>query len=236
MDYSSKFAIGARSVGQRFGVLRPIVRLYRAYFSKSYEERFNKALLNAIRTADVVWDVGANIGLYTQLFAERAKAGCVVAFEPSPRSFAILKKATSDKRNVQLHNVALAEFEGLADFYVNPDDASGVTDSFAKHEGGANLVQVSVSRGDDFALTQVPNVIKIDVEGFELEVLKGLSDTLRSDQLRAVFIEVHFLELARRDLRKAPAELVALLKEGGFSVSWIDPSHIAAERVNTIRR
>lgn len=75
-----------------------------------------------------------------------------------------------------------------------------------------------------------PNVIKIDVEGFEVEVVQGLSQTLSDRRLRAVFIEVHFLEISKRGLRDGVGRLKTSLENAGLSVRWLDPSHIVARR------
>jgi hypothetical protein len=94
MDYSGAFAVRARALGQRLGILRPIVRAFRWLLSKSYEEQFHRSLLDAIHPGDLVWDIGANVGVYTFLFADRVgPSGAVVAFEPSPRPYATLQAA-----------------------------------------------------------------------------------------------------------------------------------------------
>lgn len=73
-------------------------------------------------------------------------------------------------------------------------------------------------------------MVKIDVEGFELDVLKGMSGLLADPALRAIFVEVHFLALANRGLHTAPADMIALLRAAGFEIQWIDPSHFGATR------
>ncbi len=86
MDYSSAFAMRVRVFGQKVGVLRPLVRVYRRLLSKPYEERFHQSLLNAIRQGDVVWDIGANVGVYTVLFADRVGPSGTVVAAPMQRS------------------------------------------------------------------------------------------------------------------------------------------------------
>ncbi len=230
MDYSGAFAIKARAFGQKLGVLRPMVRAYRRLLSKSYEDRFHNALLNAIRPGDVVWDIGANVGFYTKLFADRVgPSGAVLAFEPSPEQFASLTAAIAGRANVQTQNVALSNASGTANFYLN-GSGIGVTDGLAPSAGNARVVEVCVERADRFGAPNPPCVIKIDVEGFEFEVLQGLSGLLPNQALRAIFMEVHFLQLANRGLPDAPRDMMAILRAAGFNVRWVDPSHIAAIR------
>jgi FkbM family methyltransferase len=233
MDYSSPLAIQVRRLGQKLRVLRPAVRLYRLIFPKGYEQRFQDKLLGAIFEGMIVWDVGANVGVYTKLFAERVGlSGKVVAFEPSPKTFPILRDATRAYPTVLIHNAALSNEDGGATFYISKTDTGhGTTDSLIPSKRAeADAVIVTALRGDSPKLGPTPNVVKIDVEGFELEVLQGMSGILSKAELRAIFIEVHFLELMNRGLAAAPQQIVDILHAFGFTVSWTDPSHIAAER------
>ena len=76
-----------------------------------------------------------------------------------------------------------------------------------------------------------PNVIKIDVEGFELEVLKGMRDILISAQLKYLFMEMHFSILAdRHGHADAPKAITDQLRRASMHVNWLDPSHLVASR------
>ena len=92
----------------------------------------------------------------------------------------------------------------------------------------SNAVSVEVMRGDDVQAPR-PTIVKLDVEGYELEALRGMREVLRG--ARAVFIEVHFNVLEQRGLRKAPSDIITELKAAGLTrISWPDASHIAAFR------
>jgi FkbM family methyltransferase len=231
MDYSSPLAIQIRRVGQRLGILRPAVRLFRRILRKNYEDKFHDELLSAISPGSIVWDIGANVGFYTKLFSEKVgPTGRIVAFEPSPKTFNILREATKDHPEIVLHNIALSNKKSQATFYVSrTETADGATDSLAP-AANAETHSISTVRGDSPELGAVPNVMKIDVEGFELEVLQGLSGILRNPDLRGLFVEMHFLEMINRGLKDAPQQIVNILKSAGFTVRWTDPSHIAAQR------
>jgi Methyltransferase FkbM domain len=136
---------------------------------------------------------------------------------------------------VCVHNVALSQTDGRSTFYINNDE-SGVTDGLAQRSEQSRAIEVSVGRGDDFRSPRPPCVVKIDVEGFELEVLHGMSGVLADPALRAIFVEVHFLELANRGLPNAPADIVSLLRAAGFVVRWLDPSHVGATRKTSERQ
>ncbi len=230
MDFSGQTALRLRSFGRRLGIFPPLVKAFRKLSGARYEERFDAALLGAIHRGDTVWDIGANVGLYTEKFAQRVESGGhVVAFEPSPRNAEALRKRFTDASHVTICPVALAEQTGTATFYVN-GSIDGTTDSLVERTADAVPHEVEVHRGDEFLSRFPPNVIKIDVEGFELEVLRGMHDVLASHGLRSVLIEVHFGILSDRGLPGAPAELTALLRKAGLATSWVDSSHLIGSR------
>ncbi len=229
MDYSGQTALRLRAFGRRLGIFPPLVRAFRKLSGARYEERFDAALLGAIRSGDIVWDIGANAGLYTDKFSQRVgSSGHVVAFEPSPRNVEALRARFTDPSRVTICPIALADQAGTATFYVN-GSSDGTTDSLVERTAGAVPHQVEVHTGDEYLQRFPPNVIKIDVEGFEPDVLRGLREVLVCPALRSVLIEVHFGILSDRGLANGPAELTALLRKAGLVVSWVDSSHLIGE-------
>lgn len=222
--------IRARNVGRQLGVNRLIGSMRAA---RSYEDRFQRAMLGALRGGDCVWDVGANVGLYSAQFAERVgEAGHVLAFEPSPTNLTALRATVANLRNVSVLPMALGAETGSASFQQGAD-ALGATSRIVDANARAGVVQVPIMRGAELVragTARAPNVIKIDTEGYELDVLVGLGALLNDPALRVVCIEVHFGLLAERGTPQAPAQIEKLLREARYSVSWPDASHIVAER------
>jgi FkbM family methyltransferase len=219
--------------------LRPL-KLFQARFLQTrYEEKFSRRLLSEIRKGDVVWDIGANLGHYTDSFRELVGSdGLIVAFEPAPACFRTLKERFQGHDNVKVENVAVGRSEGrtiliidenpLAPTHQIRSDPAGV----AALPANANTTEVNVVSGDSYfkRAGAAPGVIKIDVEGFEEQVFLGMGQLLKTPQLRAVFCEVHFGILERRGERMAPVRIERLLQVSGFAVSWIDASHLGAVR------
>jgi len=203
-----------------------------------YEERFSRQLLENVRRNDCVWDVGANLGHYTSRIAARlGTGGTVIAFEPAPNTFAVLAAAARSGAwpNVVLRNLALSSSSGDVAFVLT-GDAGEVTNHVAARETGAGdrpLMRVPACSADDFLVREpmfAPNIIKMDVEGHEDEVLRGMTICLKAPTLRLIFLEVHFSVLDRKGAVDAPAMIVQKLLHAGFSVRWIDTSHLVAER------
>lgn len=197
-----------------------------------YEERFSQSLLEAVRPGDCVWDVGANVGLYTAWLSDRVGPGGVVyAFEPAPACFQELVEL--GRANVQVLNMALGDVEGQMPLKVERDPLGATHSLVDGAEGCEHTVDVRVARGDDVVRElgiRLPNVIKVDVEGFEEDVIRGLVSTLSRPECRAVFCEVHFAILERRGTKHAPASIEARLKGLGYVTRWIDASHLSAVR------
>jgi FkbM family methyltransferase len=138
-----------------------------------------RAVASGSRT---VLDIGANIGCTAILFGEMAHV--VHAFEPSPSTFALLKRNVdrASLANVSLHNVGLGETPGRFTLTFAPSNRAGgfVSDQTQASTGHA-VENIEIRRLDDVvpSLGAPPvDFIKIDVEGFEARVLRGASVTL----------------------------------------------------------
>lgn len=224
---TSPLLIRLRSVLRSLGLTRLLRRFAPA---TGYEAGFDRRLVTAIRPGDCIWDIGANVGHYAMKFAAATGPdGRVVAFEPSPANRAQLVAAVNGHPAITVRAEALGAEPGRL-VLAQGDDPLGATSRVTADGDG---IAVEAARGDALAETQeapMPNVIKIDTEGFELEVLTGLEGLLRDDRLRVVGIEVHFGILAERGMASAPAEIEAKLSAAGFATAWTDASHIVGER------
>lgn len=235
--------IRLRGLARHLGVTRILGRFLAR---DSYEEAFDDALFAAIQPGDIVWDVGANVGHYTQKFAEAVgEDGQVFAFEPFPSTLARLNAGLAEPADVPrgkivAHAVALGAEAGTLTMQGGTDDLAatsrileGGAGDDADTAGSGEISGIEMQTADAMvadARAAVPNVVKIDTEGFELDVLQGMGTVLAEPALRGVFVEVHFGLLANRGMADAPSTIQALLRAAGFETTWVDPSHIAGTR------
>ena len=232
----NKLHIKLRSIGRRLHLQK---LYYRIFPNGQYEEKFHEAILDALRVGDVVWDVGANDGFYARIFGEKTgAAGRVFAFEPTPESHTKLTSQTESYPWVQNELMALGDFDGTSALVVTESHRRNHLQQISVETTGGNgvpvkSVPVKVSRGDSYWTTSgiTPDLIKIDVEGFEEEVLAGMNGLLAAQDLRAVFVEVHFRVLEERGRADAPIRIEKLLRSKGLHPKWVDESHIAATRI-----
>lgn len=160
------------------------------------------------------------------------KNGKVVAFEPEPFTFQTLSKLfEADKhKNVFLMPKALSEKSGVA--YFSVESENHITVHLVDIEN-SNTVSVETITVDQIVVENnnlVPNVVKINVEGFEEDVLKGGTKAFSNSKCKHILVEMHFTRMDERKLRDSPNRIVKMLKSWGYKVNWVDSSHIHAKR------
>jgi len=169
----------------------------------------------------VVYDIGAFHGMLTLWFAPQAKQ--VVSYEPVAQNRARLLENLSLNgiRNVTVRDVALSSGAGTATMRFDPlmPGGSKVVVEGDGVAGGQELAkgQVRVTTLDqdiEERKLPVPTFIKIDVEGFELDVLRGAARTLARER-PSLFVEIHGETLAAK--RTNAAAVVQFLHEAGYS-------------------
>jgi FkbM family methyltransferase len=195
-------------------------------------ERFPFAMLRQlVRPGDVVYDVGANLGLYSRYLVSLG-ARQVIAFEPVEENRRLLAANLAlgqSGERVTVQPFALADADGAADFQL--DDWQSTSGTLSQVTGGGpslarqnlNLGPVSRSvpcrRLDTLVAAGLPapDVIKIDVEGAEALVLRGAERLLRQGAPR-LLIELHGAENAR--------EVLSILLASGYACSGQVSEHI----------
>lgn len=147
-------------------------------------------LLHLLRKDDLFIDVGANIGSYTILAAAEVGAR-VIAIEPIPDTFKNLAQniaINNTEHTVKALNIGLGSKKGTLNFTNSFDTGNHVADD---NDMATGLTMVSTDTMDNILDGDRPLLIKIDVEGFETEVLNGASNTLQSPALKAIIIELN---------------------------------------------
>lgn len=205
------------AAGLRFHAGVPIA----GYRLGTTEPEFQEAFAARVAPGDTVYDVGANVGFYTVLAARlTGPDGRVVAFEPFAASAerARANAARNGFAHVEVVEAAVAEAPGTAwlAFSDNP-----VTHALGAR--GADGVEVPVTSLDAFVAGggPPPSVIKLDVEGAEIEALRGMAGVLR-DHRPALLVEVHY------HVTTLPAVLDELVRPLGYRVTVLGGGDVPA--------
>lgn len=201
------------------------VRLSARYRHISWNPDEYRAFRDAVRRGVTVLDIGANVGAYTLMFATWVgERGRVFAFEPSPDTCDGLRAHVAlngfDDR-VTIVPAAVAAAVGEAPFALHP--SGGASSLAVASVADASCVRVATDTIDHFCREHdlLPAVIKIDVEGAELDVLQGGRNTLALPGLH-VFVELH--PAAWRDAGIGREEIERELREQGFVAEALDPA------------
>lgn len=150
-------------------------------------------LLHFLRPEDLFLDIGANIGSYTILASGHIGARSI-AFEPVPSTFNNLQN------NININNIghkarivqAGVGAENAELLFTNNLDSINHVSLQQDADTAAGNVKVKVVKIDEVLKDEsIPAMIKIDVEGFETEVLNGMPDTLRNQDLKVILIELN---------------------------------------------
>jgi FkbM family methyltransferase len=173
------------------------------YLAGAYEKQDCDELIRAIPPGGVFVDVGAHIGIYTLAMARAAgPSGSVHSFEPNPTTFERLRHHVLQNGlgNVRLNQVAVGSTEGRAKLNAPTKENSGAASLLSTNmpdRFDARPVEVQVTSLDAYCRRHPfdrLDVIKIDCQGYELQVLEGGSNVLQGFRPRLLLeYDVDFL-------------------------------------------
>lgn len=158
-----------------------------------YERRDTRRVAQLLRPGMTFVDVGANVGYFSLLAASRVgPRGRVLSFEPSPYAYGRLVETC--ERNgisqVEVLQAGLADVPGSLPLQITPGIHANHTPSLVRQEGATELMVPIRTLADVLRGIDRVDVMKIDVEGFELKVLAGGADLLRAGVVRRILVEV----------------------------------------------
>lgn len=181
------------------------------------EERELPLAASWIRAGDVVVDVGANFGVYTHAFARRGAT--VHAFEPQPPCLSVLHAYATGRPKVHVYDVALGAAEGHATLHVPKVGGRPMRGAASIAHGAADeeRVDVPVRSLDSYGLTDVA-LMKIDVEGAELGVIRGAERTIRASH------PILLVEIEQRHHSGPIADAFAAITALGYRGAFLDPA------------
>lgn len=147
-------------------------------------------LLHFLREEDVFFDVGANVGSYT-ILASKVIGANSCSFEPSPSTFKHLENNIFLNRiqaKAFVFNQGVGASKGEIKFSTNQDTINHIV-----LDGSEESITIKIDTLNNHILKHriMPKLIKIDVEGFETEVIKGADELIASKDLHAVIMELN---------------------------------------------
>jgi len=175
------------------------------YQSLDGEKVFLQKFLNRINNKTVFYDIGANIGMYSLCAAKyKVSPKFIYCWEPEPFNFKRLKENIdlNDIKNITAFPIALGSKNAVLELWTNAKEPGSLTPNFTRKS--SKSIPVQVARGDDWVLKKklhLPSIIKIDVEGYEFNVLKSFEKTI-SKSKPIIFLEIHPFFLKNLGIKK----------------------------------
>ena len=186
-----------------------------------WEARETQFLRTLLRPGDTFVDVGANIGYFSVLAAGCiGSSGYVIAFEPEPRNLELLHMNLA-RHGVQANATVfpLAAYSRPCQMALATNEANRGDHALAPHRSTG--LEVRCVRLDD-VLPRSVDVIKIDTQGFDHDVVAGLSQTIAANPALVVLTELSLTKLGDRGIDVD--EVVAGYLARGFGIEALDPS------------
>lgn len=191
------------------------------YIFYGFKEEAKERLYSLVNKSDIVIDVGANIGETTLNFAKLVGSnGVVYSFEPDPINYKTLEYNLSLNhfRNITLNKLGLGNQNGTYKIQTFDNNNKGMNRIINNTSPAKNYRQIIVTTLNEYVKSnniKKVDLIKIDVEGFELNVLKGSSEVLQR------FSPKLFIELDDSNLKEqgsSAKELIKLLSDYNYTI------------------
>jgi FkbM family methyltransferase len=209
--------------------------LYRIIYKsfKTKQDAFEISLMKRhIKSNDIVLDIGANIGFYAELLSGLVgEKGQVHCFEPDVTNFGHLKKKCSSLKNITINNKAVADKSQVLKIYtskqLNVDHRTYKPDDYDQE------IDIDAVAIDYYLKGKNVHFIKMDIQGFEMSAVKGMTNTLQSTDIK---ILSEFWPYGMRKAGTSVLEYYRFLKQFNFHIYLVENNQLnelTEEKVTT---
>ncbi len=204
-----------------------------------HERSVTEMLIKSLDGSKCFVDIGTNLGWYTCLACTHMPNGTIYGFEMDDLTFSLLKKniAINNCNNVEVHNMAVSDSAGEVSYEreINRPNPSFSMNTSATDKSSGRFVSINSIALDDFLESKElnPDVVKIDVEGAEMLVLKGMIQTIKQFK-PTLFLEIHPQNIL--NFKTSTSEIISFLLENNYNVFEIDDmrSHESNTQLNQL--
>jgi FkbM family methyltransferase len=211
-DYSQALRrLGNEVYKYAYPIYKPLYTVFKAFNDRSERVVVSRLL----KPGDVVVDAGANIGVYTRFLAKRiGSQGMVHSFEPDQDNFHRLERTLQTANNVRLNQLAVSDRTGESILYVsdklNVDHRTYPTEN----EPRTRVIVHSIRLDDYFRPGERVDLLKMDIQGFELHAFKGATRVLTDNPTIKLLFE--FWPYGLKCAGNSGEELLEFLRDSRF--------------------
>lgn len=181
-----------------------------------YEWELSSIIQELSKEAKVMVDAGANMGYFSILFLANATNGIIYSFEPNPPIFKLLEENIQMNKfsnNAFIYNQALAAQAGKLNFsFGSQSEQSG----WGHIDPNSNSNVIATTIDESVPEDTIIDILKIDVEGYEFEVLKGAKQAIQDKRVKNIFFELNEGMLHANGL--SGDTLLGFLNEVGYQI------------------
>ncbi len=208
--------------------------LYKKMYSvfKNKQDAFEIELLKKhIKPGDTVLDIGANIGFYATILSDIVgEKGKIHCFEPDTTNFNHLKKTTASYKNIIINNKAVGPKTEKLKIYTSKE--LNVDHRTYKPEEYDKEIEIDSVSIDDYLKGAKVDFIKMDIQGFEMEAMKGMKETLKNNPKVKMISE--FWPYGLRKAGSSLRDYFVLLKELNFNVEILKENKLETLDLETV--
>jgi FkbM family methyltransferase len=188
--------------------------------AEGFEPAMRRTLALFLKQSSVFVDIGANEGFFSIIGSRLVgESGKVIAVEPQSRLKAVIEKnlQLNGVSNVSLFQCAISNGDGTADLFISPSTNTGSSALNKSTRYGLPREAVSTTTFSGIfaaAGIGVADFVKMDIEGFEYEVIADSAEFLKSHRIKALGLEMHPVQIAARGLD--PSDMTHVLESAGY--------------------
>ncbi|MFN2541160.1 MAG: FkbM family methyltransferase [Chthoniobacterales bacterium] len=222
--------VGNKLYKYAFPIYWPAYRVFKIYTDRAERHLLRKSLFPEA----IVVDAGANIGVYSRFLSHCVgPGGTVHSFEPSPDNFRRLQAATRRLTNVRINRAAVGDYSGQSSLYVSSDLN---VDHRAYLPNGHSRPALSidmVALDDYFKPHEKVDLIKLDVQGYELHALRGAERLLQEN--RNIKLLLEFWPYGLKQAGATWRDLVATLERHGLVIQQFSTDDLEPFRASAVQ-
>jgi FkbM family methyltransferase len=221
--------IGNKVYEHAFPIYRPLYAAYKAYTDRAERELLRQVLFPGA----FVVDVGANIGIYSEFLSRCVgPKGVVHSFEPAPDNFKRLQSATCKLANVRLSRAAVGERSGRSKLYLSDKLNVDHRAYMDEEDSPRHTVPIEMVALDDyFKPGEHVDLIKMDIQGYELHALRGANRVLADNPNVKLLLEFWPYGLTQAGANWA--DLIASLERKGMRIRQLSPAGLVPFRAGS---